>query len=114
MPTCQTEHWQEHKAEHRRIVKAKGLINTEGEMKDEVTTDDKKEITTASTTHPAEYPQDVNNNGIQGSGSRLMESGDSAMYPPGQKFGGSAMLSDSVDIRSCVLLGNPQPFRTWI
>ena len=61
----------------------------------------------------AEYPQDVNNNGIQGSGSRLMESGDSAMYPPGQKFGGSAMLSDSVDIRSCVLLGNPQPFRTW-
>ena len=22
-------------------------------------------------------------------------------------------MSDSVDIRSCVLLGNPQPFRTW-
>ena len=51
--TCQTEHWQEHKAEHRRIVKAKGLINTEGEMKDEVT-DDKKETATESTTHPEE------------------------------------------------------------
>ena len=25
--TCQTEHWPEHKAEHRRIVKAKGLSN---------------------------------------------------------------------------------------
>ena len=52
--SCQTEHWPEHKAEHRRIVKAKGLNNTEGEMKDEVTTDDKKETATASTTHPEE------------------------------------------------------------
>ena len=51
--TCQTGHWQEHKAEHRQIVKAKGLTNTEGEMKDEVTTD-KKETATASTTHPEE------------------------------------------------------------
>ena len=51
--TCQTGHWPEHKAEHRQIVKAKGLTNTEGEMKDEVTTD-KKETATASTTHPEE------------------------------------------------------------
>jgi TPR repeat protein len=55
--TCQTGHWPEHKAEHRRIVKAKGLINTEGEMKDEVTTDDKKE-TASSTTHPEEEDED--------------------------------------------------------
>jgi TPR repeat protein len=51
---CQTGHWSEHKAEHRRIVKAKGLMNTEGEMKDEVTTDGKKETAAASTTHPEE------------------------------------------------------------
>jgi TPR repeat protein len=57
--TCQTGHWSEHKAEHRRIVKAKGLINTEGEMKDEVTTDDKKETATASTTVPEEEDEDV-------------------------------------------------------
>jgi TPR repeat protein len=50
--TCQTKHWPEHKTEHRRIVKAKGLINTEGEMKDEVTTDDKKETATSSTSPP--------------------------------------------------------------
>jgi TPR repeat protein len=56
--TCQTGHWQEHKAEHRRIVKAKGLTNTEGEMKDEVTTD-KKETATASTTHPEEEDEDI-------------------------------------------------------
>jgi len=57
--TCQTGHWQEHKAEHRRIVKAKGLLNTEGEMKDEVTTDDKKETATALTTHQEEDEEDV-------------------------------------------------------
>jgi len=57
--TCQTEHWSEHKAEHRQIVKAKGLINTEGEMKDEVTTDDKKETATASMTHPEEEEEDI-------------------------------------------------------
>jgi hypothetical protein len=56
--TYQTGHWREHKAEHRRIVKAKGLMNTEGEMKDEVTTDDKKETAT-STTHPEEEDEDV-------------------------------------------------------
>jgi len=57
--TCQTGHWQQHKSEHRRIVKAKGLTNTEGEMKDEVTTDGKKETATASTTHPQEDDEDV-------------------------------------------------------
>tara|TARA_B100000795_G_scaffold129166_1_gene96227 strand:- start:195 stop:332 length:138 start_codon:yes stop_codon:yes gene_type:complete len=42
-------HWLEHKTEYRRLVKAKGLIYTEGEMRDEVTTGDKKET---ATSHP--------------------------------------------------------------
>ena len=41
-----------------------------------------------------------------GSGMMMTDGGDG-------NGNGSGLLNDSVDIRSCVLLGNPQPFRTW-
>jgi hypothetical protein len=61
----------------------------------------------------AEYPKD----GM--SGLLPEQASASSTYQPGTsshiKFdaSNSNVLNDSVDIRSCVLLGNPQPFRTW-
>ena len=49
--TCKTEHWQTHKRIHRMCMEKLSMIDSEGEMKDEITADDKKETASSTLTH---------------------------------------------------------------
>ena len=46
---CQKSHWKSHQKEHRRLCKEMKLVNTEGEMKDEVVEEEEEEGETKET-----------------------------------------------------------------
>jgi hypothetical protein len=63
----------------------------------------------------AQYPKDEDMSGLLPEDHQSTSSAFQIGLQSNIKFDGSqsGLMNDSVDIRSCVLLGNPQPFRTW-
>jgi len=58
---CQKSQWKSHKKEHRRLCKEMKLVNTEGEMKDEVEEEEEgetKETATADSQHQEEEEEE--------------------------------------------------------
>ena len=56
---CQKSHWKSHKKEHRRLCREMKLVNTEGEMKDEVVEEEESKETTAADSLQQEEEEDV-------------------------------------------------------
>jgi len=61
---CQAAHWKSHQKEHRRLCKEMKLVNTEGEMKDEVVEEEeegetKKKTATADLQQQQQQEEDV-------------------------------------------------------
>ena len=58
---CQKSHWKSHQKEHRRLCKEMKLVNTEGEMKDEVVVEEEEGETKKTVTADSQQQEEEEN-----------------------------------------------------